>query len=104
MCCLQFEKEAYEDAHNRLPEQGKRVRTPEGVGVVCDVNYIEEMISVKFTSENETEIQKFPWAELEPLNSDMKSGCRNCPKRSSGNNGANESASDPRGEGAPDGE
>ena len=104
MCCLQFEKEAYEDAHNRLPEQGKRVRTPEGVGVVCDVNYIEETISVKFTSENETEIQKFPWAELEPLNSDMKSGCRNCPKRSSGNNGANESASDPRGDGAPDGE
>lgn len=104
MCCLQFEKEAYEDAHNRLPEQGKRVRTPEGVGVVCDVNYIEETISVKFTSENETEIQKFPWAELEPLNSDMKPGCRNCPKRSSGNNGANESTSDLRGEGAPDGE
>ena len=90
MCCLQFEKEAYEDAHNRLPEQGKRIRTPEGMGVVCDVNYIEEVISVKFTSENETEIQKFPWAELEPLNSDIKSGCKNCPARGGKNNGADE--------------
>ena len=85
MCCLQFEKEAYEDAHNRLPEQGKRIRTPEGVGVVFDVNYIEETISVKFTNENETEIQKYPWEELEPLNPDIKSGCKNCPARNGRN-------------------
>ena len=28
MCCLQFEKEAYEDAHKRLPKNGKKIRTP----------------------------------------------------------------------------
>ncbi|MBO4426156.1 MAG: stage 0 sporulation family protein [Clostridiales bacterium] len=86
MCCLQFEKEAYEDAHNRLPEQGKRIRTPEGVGVVYDVNYIEETINVKFTSESETEIRKFSWEELEPLNPDIKPGCRNCPAKGCKNN------------------
>jgi cell fate regulator YaaT (PSP1 superfamily) len=71
MCCLQFEKEAYDDAHRRLPEPGARVRTPVGMGVVTDVNYIEETLSVKFVSENDTEINKFNWAELEDLNRDM---------------------------------
>lgn len=28
MCCLQFEKDVYEDAHRRLPKVGKRIRTP----------------------------------------------------------------------------
>jgi cell fate regulator YaaT (PSP1 superfamily) len=71
MCCLQFEKEAYDDAHRRLPEPGARVRTPVGMGVVTDVNYIEETLSVKFVSENDTEINKYSWAELEDLNQDM---------------------------------
>ena len=71
MCCLQFEKEAYDDAHRRLPEPGSRVRTPNGMGQVTDVNYIEETLSVKFVSESETEIEKFSWADLEDLNRDM---------------------------------
>ena len=71
MCCLQFEKEAYDDAHRRLPEPGARVRTPVGMGVVTDVNYIEETLSVKFVSENDTEINKYNWADLEDLNQDM---------------------------------
>ena len=71
MCCLQFEKEAYDDAHRRLPEPGARVRTPRGMGQVTDVNYIEETLSIKFVSETETEIEKFSWADLEDLNGDM---------------------------------
>ena len=71
MCCLQFEKEAYDDAHRRLPEPGARVRTPNGMGQVTDVNYIEETLSVKFVSEAETEIEKFKWADIEDLNGDM---------------------------------
>ena len=71
MCCLQFEKEAYDDAHRRLPEPGARVRTPVGMGVVTDVNYIEETLSVKFVSENDTEINKYSWVDLEDLNQDM---------------------------------
>ncbi len=71
MCCLQFEKEAYDDAHRRLPEPGSRVRTPAGMGVVTDVNYIEETLSVKLVSESDTEIDKFSWADLEDLNHDL---------------------------------
>lgn len=72
MCCLQFEKEAYDDAHRRLPEVGARVRTPVGMGVVTDVNYIEETLNIKFVSENDTEIEKYSWEDIEDLNHDMK--------------------------------
>lgn len=79
MCCLQFEKEAYDDAHRRLPEPGSRVRTPVGVGQVIDVNYIEEILSVKLVSESETELVKYNWAEIEELNGDLaKKNCAKC--------------------------
>ncbi len=71
MCCLQFEKEAYDDAHRRLPDPGQRIRTTNGMGIVTDVNYIDETLSVKFVSENETEINKYAWADIEDLNQDM---------------------------------
>ncbi|MCR5287669.1 MAG: stage 0 sporulation protein [Saccharofermentans sp.] len=79
MCCLQFEKEAYEDARRRLPDTGDRVRTPDGMGVVSDVNFVEEQLSVKFTNENETKIERYSWADIEPLNPEIcERRCANC--------------------------
>jgi len=72
MCCLQFEKEAYADARRRLPKTGKKIRTPEGMGVVGDVNYIEEKVTVKFTDGEQTMTEVYDWAGLEPLNPDIK--------------------------------
>ena len=99
MCCLQFEKEAYDDAHRRLPEVGSRVRTPVGMGVVTDVNYIEETISIKFVSENDTEIEKYSWADIESLNHDMAR--RNATKEGKGgsNKKDDDSFSDLEGDG-----
>ena len=109
MCCLQFEKEAYDDAHRRLPEAGAKVRTPVGMGIVTDVNYIEETLNVKFVTENDTEIEKFSWGDIEALNHDMakrnsKEGGNN---KSSGKNGKskdfeNESGADMEGYGDQD--
>ncbi len=84
MCCLQFEKEAYDDAHSRLPVTGKKIRTPEGVGIVSDVNYIEEVITVKFPDDNDVQMNKYPWASLEPLNPNLSQGgkCGSCPMKS----------------------
>ncbi len=82
MCCLQFEKEAYEDAHKRLPKNGKKIRTPHGTGIVSDVNLLLEKVTVKFETEEETEVEVFDWAQLEPLNShmnDSEKSCGNCP-------------------------
>ena len=78
MCCLQFESEAYKDANARLPESGKRIRTNHGVGVVTDVDLLQEIVSVKLTTDDETQIEKFPWSELEPLNPELRKKGKNC--------------------------
>ena len=78
MCCLQFESEAYKDANARLPDVGKRIRTNHGVGVVTDVDLLQEIISVKLTTDDETQIEKFPWTELEPLNPELHKKGKNC--------------------------
>ena len=84
MCCLQFEKEAYADAHRRLPKVGKKIRTPNGFGVVSDVNLIEEKVSVRFTNEDSTEEEVFDWAGLEPMNPELHASegenCSKCDK------------------------
>ncbi len=103
MCCLQFEKEAYDDAHRRLPETGARVRTPVGMGVVTDVNYIEETLSVKFVTENETEIEKYNWADIEALNHDMAKRNHKDGNKGNGSNG-NKADSDSDGDFDFDGE
>lgn len=72
MCCLQFEKEAYADARRRLPRQGKKIRTPDGVGVVGDVNYVEEKVLVRFNDGESNSSAVYDWAGLEPLNPDLR--------------------------------
>ena len=81
MCCLQFEKEAYADARKRLPKQGKKIRTPDGMGVVADVNYIVEKVTVKFVEDDTFKLETYDWEGLAPLNHDMNPGCPHCPRK-----------------------
>lgn len=84
MCCLQFEKEVYEDAHRRLPKVGTHIRTPRGTGIVSEVSYLEELVDVKFVKDDLIEMEKFEWASLEPLNpqfsQENNASCNNCDK------------------------
>ena len=77
MCCLQYEKDVYEDSIKRLPKVGKRVRTPLGVGIVNDVELVSEVIAVKFTNDDTSEIEKFKWEDIAMLNPDVGHGCDN---------------------------
>lgn len=82
MCCLQYEKDVYEDSIKRLPKVGRKIKTPIGPGVVSDVALVSEVVSVKFTNDESTEIQKFQWEELAPLNPDVgEKPCDKCPAR-----------------------
>lgn len=76
MCCLQFEKDAYADAHRRMPKTGKKVRTPDGVGVVNDINLIKETVQVKFTKDDVSELVTYAWSAIASLNSEV--GCDAC--------------------------
>lgn len=79
MCCLQYEKDAYADAHRRMPKVGKKIRTPDGVGVVNDVNLIKEIVSVKYTKDDMFEIVNYSWDGLAPLNPDIGCDAGCCP-------------------------
>ena len=59
MCCLKYEEAAYEDALKALPKVGSCVETPEGRGVVTEVNAVSEMIKVRLDRRAEAAPQLF---------------------------------------------
>ena len=56
MCCLKHEQEAYEDAIKRMPGVGSLVETPEGTGIVTEVNLLRENMKVRLDKETETDL------------------------------------------------
>ena len=53
MCCLKYEQEAYTDLLKRTPKVGAIVKTPEGKGLVVEVNLISGILKVKLDSSPE---------------------------------------------------
>ena len=47
MCCLKYEQAAYSDLLRTTPKNGAVVNTPEGRGVVVDVNLLTGMLKVR---------------------------------------------------------
>ena len=50
MCCLKYEEAAYEDALKHLPRVGSYIDTPEGRGMVTELNAISGNIKVRLES------------------------------------------------------
>lgn len=50
MCCLKYEQEAYTDLLKNTPKIGAIVKTPEGRGLVVDVNLLTGDLKVKMDS------------------------------------------------------
>ena len=67
MCCLKYEQEACEDAIRRLPGAGSVVDTPEGRGVITDVNLLRETVRVRLDKETETDLATFRADEVKVL-------------------------------------
>jgi cell fate regulator YaaT (PSP1 superfamily) len=47
LCCLAYEHDFYCEAKERMPRQGSRVQTPQGMGQVVSLNVLEETVNVK---------------------------------------------------------
>ncbi|SJZ88815.1 Cell fate regulator YaaT, PSP1 superfamily (controls sporulation, competence, biofilm development) [Pilibacter termitis] len=47
MCCLNYEQEEYEEAKREMPDWGKTVKTPDGIGRVEGINLLSRIVSVK---------------------------------------------------------
>ena len=47
MCCLKYEQDNYDAVLKRLPRVGKDIVTPDGVGVITEINVIKERVKVR---------------------------------------------------------
>lgn len=64
LCCLNYEQEVYIDARRRLPKKNDKVRTPDGPGLVVDVNLLTEMVTVSFQKDDERVNKSYKAADL----------------------------------------
>lgn len=64
LCCLNYEQEVYTEARRRLPRRNDKVKTPDGPGVVTDVNLLTEMVTVSFEKNDEKMNKNFNAADL----------------------------------------
>lgn len=51
MCCLKFENEVYTHLKKDMPTVGERIKTPDGMAVVTDVNILEDIIKTRLILE-----------------------------------------------------
>jgi len=72
MCCLKHEQDVYEDKLSRLPNVGALVNTPEGKGVVEDVQVLKEIVTVKIGNGEDKIKKSFELNEIEILKNSRK--------------------------------
>ena len=65
MCCLKYEQDHYEQTRKRMPKVGKEVTTPDGVGVVWDLNVIRETVRVRTQKGDSSEVKDYPLEDVQ---------------------------------------
>ena len=73
MCCLRYESEVYEEALRRSPAVDSLVRTPDGTGVVTEVNPLVGTVRVRFP-ENTPPPKLYPRDEVKVIGRAGKGG------------------------------
>lgn len=65
MCCLKYEEDAYEETRKRMPRIGKEVITPDGIGVVNDLNIVKETVKVRISKGDSYEINEYALEQIQ---------------------------------------
>ena len=64
MCCLKYEEDDYEQTRKKMPKVGKEVLTPDGPGVVWDLNVIRETVRVRIQKGDSSEVKDYPMDQV----------------------------------------
>src|SRR3989339_1913825 len=56
MCCIAYEDAFYSEQAKKIPRAGSRVNTPEGQGIITQINYIKDEVTVELP---EKQFKKF---------------------------------------------
>lgn len=74
MCCLKYEQDGYEEKIKKLPKVKSILNTPEGEGIVTEVDILTELVKIKFSAEDNTEeIKAFYFEDLLEFNKELYS-------------------------------
>ena len=65
MCCLKYEQDQYEQTRKKMPKVGKEVITPDGPGVVWELNVIKENVRVRIQKGDSSELKDYPMEEVQ---------------------------------------
>ncbi len=55
MCCLKYENDVYTEMKRGMPDQGDRVQTADGPGIVVETSILESKVKVRLILEEKTE-------------------------------------------------
>lgn len=53
MCCLKYENDVYNEMRKGMPDNGEKVKTEAGMGIVVDTNILEDIVKVRLIIEGE---------------------------------------------------
>ena len=68
MCCLNYEQNVYSELLKHTPKMGANVMTPEGAGVVKDVNLLNQTLKVQLNEKKESIPSQFSVKDVKPVN------------------------------------
>ncbi len=82
MCCLKFEQDTYEQTLKRVPRVGKDIVTPDGVGVITEINAIKERVKVRIRTgdDDSFEVREYSMDEVRKPGPDDAPAARETPK------------------------
>ena len=68
LCCLTYEYENYIEAAKGMPPVGSTVMTPNGLGKVCFIQFLNNSVAVKF---EDGKIKEFEKTEIEMVDANI---------------------------------
>ena len=81
MCCLKYEQDNYEQVLKRVPRVGKDIVTPDGVGVITEINCIKEKIKVRIRVDDDSfDVREYAIDEVRRPGPDDAAAVREQPK------------------------
>ena len=82
MCCLKYEQDNYEAVLKRVPRVGKDIVTPDGVGVITEINAIKERVKVRIrTADDSFDIREYAIDDVRRLGPGDSAAVREVPKQ-----------------------
>jgi len=65
MCCLKYEQDYYESTLKKLPKVGRECVTPDGTGVISEINVIREKVRVRMRVDDGFEVREYPLDQVQ---------------------------------------